>query len=194
LAHRPPSLAVACQLQHGGFSWAIEKELDVDLEQVEQDLAGAFEGKWISHVFKEGEAAVRVSFGQNHKGLAAYRYWYEEIRVDRKTLLTLTCPQSDCPKHRELWDKLQEQRGLPPQFKDRGKQQDDIFVTHLAEERWTDHDGQKVLARRASVHKQVACPHAVHTPKTINTPAWDLFDLSGRFVATVSVINTAQHN
>jgi hypothetical protein len=129
---------------------------------------------------------ARISEGLSRAGVPSKRFFFGGRRVTEVVFHTLVCEQQECPKHQATMRLF---KGLPEV-----RQEQPLFVTHLAEERWTDHDGQKVLARRASVHKQVACPHAVHTPKTINTPAWDLFDLSGHFVATVSVINTAQHN
>ena len=41
----------------------------MDLNLIEEQLAGLFSGSWVTHNFKAGDAAVRISFGQNHKGM-----------------------------------------------------------------------------------------------------------------------------
>jgi hypothetical protein len=164
----------------------------MELDQIEQELAEAFKGKWISHPFKVNAAAVRISFGNSHRGAYIYRYWYEETRVDRKTFLTLLCPQTECPNQRNLLKKWidrfrSENKSAKPAVRP-------VIVnfSHLAEERWFKYEGQDVMAREAKIHKKITCPFSLHAEQTINSPAWDLFGTDGRYLTTVNHISSTQ--
>ena len=159
----------------------------MDLNDIEQQLAKQFSSKWITHAYKCGDSAVRVSFGQNHKGLPTYRYWLEETRVDRKAFLTLTCTNRDCPRHQEIVNRWKERtRKLPT--KKENKESTPLFAS-FAEDVQTEYEGQTVFARQAKLVTTVTCPNMAHSPMRATVQGWDLFSSEGLFIATVQKIS-----
>ncbi|MCF8147584.1 MAG: hypothetical protein K9J50_03405 [Sulfuritalea sp.] len=164
----------------------------MDLNLIEEQLAGQFSGSWVTHNFKAGDAAVRISFGQNHKGMPTYRYWYEESRVERQIFLTLTCTQTLCSVQQETMNRWRLKTGFFPALIKKPTRPAPVHITRLAEEVVIERDGQPLYARQANVQKVFNCPQEAHPPRRVSTPAWDLFTMDGHFVATVPNINTLQ--
>jgi hypothetical protein len=164
----------------------------MDLNLIEEQLAGLFSGSWVTHNFKAGDAAVRISFGQNHKGMPTYRYWFEESRVARNIFATLTCTQAACPTHQETLNRWRLKTGRLPNAVNKAKRPAPIHITRLAEEVLIERDGQSLYARKGNVQKVMTCPQAAHPPRRVSTPAWDLFTMDGHFVGTVPHLNTLQ--
>ena len=125
---------------------------------------------------------TRISEGLNSQGEQARRYFFGGKRVDVNTYKTLTCEQTECPRHKDLLKRFEiKLNGLKPS---RGKASP-IIATKLEEEKEIDWQGQKVLARKARLVKVFSCP--AHGPVRGEVEAWDLYGKEGYLCTQMNI-------
>jgi len=147
---------------------------------------------WVEQTFGHGTLTIRVAFGAHRQSPAWFRYWVNNHRVERPTLLAMQCSQTQCP-HRtathEAWVQFA-QRHQPDQPKankstTRGgkpthQHTTPVFAPWLAEEvpispPSASADDTPWTARRARLPVEIRCPHALHEPIRVTVDAWDLY-------------------
>lgn len=107
-------------------------------------------------------------------------YSYCGVRMERKTLLTLVCPEQSCPCRGNLLAKWRQHQGIaipaapPPRFRP--------MARPLFEEVEIRANGRCCHARPASFRCLTPCPHAAHAAIPMQKTGWDLFE-AGRCIA-----------
>lgn len=107
-------------------------------------------------------------------------YSYCGVRMERKTLLTLVCPEQPCPCRAASLAKWQQHQGIvipaapQPRFQP--------VARPLFDEVEIRANGRSCQARPASFRCLTPCPHAVHAAIPMQKAGWDLFE-AGRCIA-----------
>ena len=107
-------------------------------------------------------------------------YSYCGVRMERKTLLTLVCPEQSCPCRVASLAKWRQHQAIaiptapPPRFQP--------VARPLFEEVEIRVNGRSCQARPASFRCLTPCPHSVHAAFPMQKTGWDLFE-AGRYIA-----------
>ena len=107
-------------------------------------------------------------------------YSYCGVRMERKTLLTLVCPEQSCPCRVASLAKWRQHQAIaiptapPPRFQP--------VARPLFEEVEIRANGRSCQARPASFRCLTPCPHSVHAAIPMQKTGWDLFE-AGRCIA-----------
>jgi hypothetical protein len=107
-------------------------------------------------------------------------YSYCGVRMERKTLLTLVCPEQSCPCRVASVAKWQQRQGIvipaasQPRFQP--------MARPLFEEVEVRANGRSCQARPASFRCLTPCPHSAHAAIPMQKAGWDLFE-AGRCIA-----------
>jgi hypothetical protein len=107
-------------------------------------------------------------------------YSYCGVRMERKTLLTLVCPEQSCPCRVASLAKWRQHQGIvipaapSPRFQP--------MARPLFEEVEIRANGRSCQARPASFQCLTPCPHAAHAAIPMQKAGWDLFE-AGRYIA-----------
>lgn len=107
-------------------------------------------------------------------------YSYCGVRMERKTLLTLVCPEQSCPCRAASLAKWQQHQGIvipaapQPRFQP--------VARPLFDEVEIRANGRSCQARPASFRCLTPCPHAIHAAIPMQKAGWDLFE-AGRCIA-----------
>ena len=107
-------------------------------------------------------------------------YSYCGVRMERKTLLTLVCPEQSCPCRVASLAKWKQHQAIviptapPPRFQP--------VARPLFEEVEIRANGRSCQARPASFRCLTPCPHSVHAAIPMQKTGWDLFE-AGRYIA-----------
>lgn len=114
-------------------------------------------------------------------GLIRFGYSYCGVRLDRKTLLMLICPENACPCRAALHERWRVHRGevvAPPARPIRAE----LFAGPLVEEVAVSVGGRTCVARPALFRCSTPCPLGVHAAVPMRKSGWDLFE-DGRCIA-----------
>ena len=107
-------------------------------------------------------------------------YSYCGVRMERKTLLTLVCPEQSCPCRVAALAQWEQHQGIvipaapQPRFQP--------MARPLFEEVEIRANGRSCQARPASFRCLTPCPHAAHAAIPMQKAGWDLFQ-AGRCIA-----------
>lgn len=113
-------------------------------------------------------------------GVIRLGYSYCGVRMERKTLLTLVCPEQSCPCRVASLAKWKQHQAIviptapPPRFQP--------VARPLFEEVEIRANGRSCQARPASFRCLTPCPHSVHAAIPMQKTGWDLFE-AGRCIA-----------
>jgi hypothetical protein len=124
---------------------------------------------------------VEVFARRTHRGTVAFGYGYCGVRLERRALLLLICPETACPKAevaRELWRQRLGQK--PPQPTRAASRR--LEVASLFVEVPVEAGNRACVARPASFVCLTPCPVGAHAPAPLKKAGWDLFE-GGRFIA-----------
>lgn len=146
-------------------------------EELESSRHGQTRAVAIMHVNGDRlEVLGRIGKG----GAIRLGYSYCGVRMERKTLLTLVCPEQSCPCRAASVAKWQQHQGIvipaasQPRFQP--------MARPLFEEVEVRANGRSCQARPASFRCLTPCPHSIHAAIPMQKAGWDLFE-AGRCIA-----------
>lgn len=155
------------------------------IEHLENEVRDELESSWQGQ--KRAVAVMHVNGDRlevlgriGPSGGIRLGYSYCGVRMERKTLLTLVCPEQSCPRRAASLAKWEQHQGivipaaLQPRFQP--------MARPLFEEVVIRANGRSCQARPASFRCLTQCPHSVHAAISMQKTGWDLFE-AGRCIA-----------
>lgn len=109
-----------------------------------------------------------------------FGYSYCGVRMERKTLLTLACPEQSCPCRAALLSKWRQRQAIA--IKPTPSRRFQPVVRPLFEEVEIRAHGRCCQARPALFQCLTPCPNAAHAAVPMQRSGWDLFE-AGRYIA-----------
>lgn len=146
-------------------------------EELESSRHGQTRAVAIMH-FNGDRLEVLARIGKG--GAVRLGYSYRGVRMERKTLLTLVCPEQSCPCQAASLAKWRRHQGIiipaapTPSFQPTARP--------LFQEVEIRANGRSCQARPASFRCLTPCPLAAHAAIPMQKAGWDLFQ-AGRYIA-----------
>ena len=156
----------------------IEKQLSQEWANFPFDNARE---RRVSH--PETGVLARITLLADRHSKPKLRYWFGQIRVDRSTFATLTCPESRCPKRLALLSRWRAQAMGVRQTGCLKPLATDSSDSHLAQDTILDFGSVSYIAREAIFTLQLSCPQKAHPTAQVRLTGWDLFNPTGQGLA-----------
>ena len=166
------------------FFWRIERQCKM-IEHLENEVRDELEASRQGQ--KRAVAVMHVNGNRlevlgriGPSGGIRLGYSYCGVRMERKTLLTLVCPEQSCPCRVASLAKWRQHQAIaiptapPPRFQP--------VARPLFEEVEIRANGRSCQARPASFRCLTPCPYSVHAAIPMQKTGWDLFE-AGRCIA-----------
>lgn len=123
---------------------------------------------------------VEVFARLSHSGAVRLGYSYCGVRMERKPLLMLLCPETACPCHTAIHEKWRDHQGETSPA--RSAAPNEWTVRPLFEEVVLSAGSRSCVARPASFKCLTPCPLGAHSPRPMEKAGWDLFE-GGTYIA-----------
>lgn len=150
-------------------------------DEARDELESSRHGQTRAHASIEVNGKrVEVFARLSHTGEVRFGYSYCGVRMERKPLLMLVCPERACPCHaviHEKWRAFQGEAGptwhtAPDEWK----------VRPLFEEVILNVGSRNCVARPALFECLTPCPHGAHRAKPMRKEGWGIFE-QGAYIA-----------